>query len=230
MTEEMPENFDGFILPDGEMVSIEDVDRMFSFIVRRTENRDEVRRFLQGLFQECADNGRFEAACAYLERVLALLDSPDERAGCLLQMGQVREMSRDYKAAAAEYSRSFELPRRKNETWYFLNNNLGYCLNQEHRHQLAEKHCRAAIKIDPERHNAHKNLGVALEGQGRYADAAHCFIRATELCPTDPRALGLLENLVALHREILEEDPDLLAKLHDCHEEVQSVRGALRPQ
>lgn len=75
-----PEDFDGFITPEGELVSVEDVDRMLSILSRRTENRDEIVRMLWGLAGECADAGRFDAACGYCEKILVLVDTPGEKA------------------------------------------------------------------------------------------------------------------------------------------------------
>jgi hypothetical protein len=57
--------------------------------------------------------------------------------------------------------------------------------------------CRAAVAIDPRRRNAHKNLGVALQGLGRYAEAARSYLRAADICPADTRALRLLQALIA---------------------------------
>ena len=56
---------------------------------------------------------------------------------------------------------------------------------------------REAIRIDPERHNAYKNLGLALMEQGGLRAAAEGFRRARDLCPTDGRAahyLALVEE------------------------------------
>ncbi len=140
------------------------------------------------------------------------------------------EGAQDYKAALEAYLRAFELPHESNEVWYFLHNNTGFCLNKTERYEEAEKYCRAAIEIDPDRHNAYKNLGIALQNQDRYADAAENYIHATKLVPTDTRALALLEDIIAGHREILEEVPDLLEQLHECHEAVQAGKGASRLQ
>lgn len=62
-----------------------------------------------------------------------------------------------------------------------------------------------AISLDARRHNAHKNLGVSLSGQGRYSEAAWRFLRAAELCPRDPRAAEHLFELLASHPEVLKE-------------------------
>ena len=39
-----------------------------------------------------------------------------------------------------------------------------------------EKFCRAAIEINPSRPNGHKNLGIALAGQGQYREAAGALL------------------------------------------------------
>ena len=121
--------------------------------------------------------------------------------------------------------RAFELPQQSNEIWYFLNNNTAYCLNQIGQYQEGERYCRAAIEIEPDRHNAYKNLGIALQYQARYAEAARSYIYAAKLCPNDSRALAHLEDLVARRREICEEIPDILAQLRECHEAVQATKG-----
>ncbi len=133
------------------------------------------------------------------------------------------EQLSDYQAALDAYSRAFQLPQEQNENWYFLNNNLGYCLNQVGQYQEAEKYCRAATDIEPRRHNAWKNLGIALQGQGLYVEAAKNLIRATNLCPTDSRALAHLADLIAGHREILKKIPGLLTLLNECYDAVQQA-------
>jgi tetratricopeptide (TPR) repeat protein len=218
------EDFDGFIAPDGEMISIEDADRV-SAILFGTADLGKMVKTLWHLAAECYSRGYFEAVCQYLEKMLPLVNAPGQKSECFLRMGGAREEMRDYEAAQQAYSRAFDLPQEKNITWYFINNNLAYCLNQTGRYQDAVKHCRAAIDIDAERHNAHKNLGFALSKLGRHADAANSYIRATKLCPVDPRALAFLDDLFAEHKELVQEIPDFPAQLHECHELVQ---GAFR--
>jgi tetratricopeptide (TPR) repeat protein len=141
-----------------------------------------------------------------------------EKAEVLLSMGQTLERSGDHRAALHIYSRAFDLPQKPDLVWYFLNNNLGYCLNQEGRYQEADKHCHAAIEIDPKRHNAYKNLGLALQGLGRYSEAAESLMAAAIACPEYGRAHGNLEDLIAAHPEILEQDPGLLERLRICYD------------
>jgi tetratricopeptide (TPR) repeat protein len=87
-------------------------------------------------------------------------------------------------------------------TWYFINNNLGFCLIALDRFAEAENYCRKAIETDPNRPNAYKNLGAALSGQGQYRDAAQCFIAATQLNAADDRAYLLLRELLREHPEL----------------------------
>ena len=53
---------------------------------------------------------------------------------------------------------------------------------------------------------------------------------ATRLYPADPRARQLLEALLAAHAQVLAENPDILARLHDCDEAPLSTRVRTRLQ
>lgn len=218
---------DGFLMPDGELVSIQNVARMYAILITHHEHQAEITRLLRALAQECVTKGYCRAAYGYFEKILCLADDPGERAWCHLRMGQAMEQAGDYQAALEAYLAAFELPQGADEVWYFLNNNAGYCFNQTGRNEEAAEYCRAAIEIDPTRHNAHKNLGIALQHQGRYIDAARCFIRATRLCPADGRALAHLEDLIAGHREILIELPEIRELLQEHGVPAQGDLGAL---
>ena len=228
MFEKLPEDFDGFITPEGELISIEDADRMYGILMKSTENPDKLILVLRGFADECLAHGRFGAACAYLEKSLPLVESPGDKASCLLMIGQAWEHAGDCKAARAAYQRAFTLPQEKNDTWYFLNNNLAFCLNKEGGHKEAEQHCRAAIKVNRRRHNAYKNLGVALEGQGRYVDAARNYLRAARLHPADTRAAELLERLMDAYAETLNGAPKLRAQLHKYQAETGTSTNRYR--
>lgn len=64
MTEDLTGDFDGFITREGELVSIEDADKMFSILVRSTENTEEIVQQLREFAEECRDKGLFRAANA----------------------------------------------------------------------------------------------------------------------------------------------------------------------
>lgn len=218
MSEGIPDKFNGYILPDGRCVAIEDADALFGIITERLQDRKEVCRILRGLADDCLQSGLLTAALSYLEKTFSLTDDAQGRAGILLAAGCVLEKARDYPSAAESYRAAFAYPKKKDETWYFLHNNLGYCMNQLGEHAEAEELCRAAIGIDSRRHNAYKNLGVALEGLGRHVDAVHAYLAAGKLNPRDPRALEHLEALVVSHPAITGEIPDIDLQIGNCRQ------------
>ena len=216
----MSKDFSGvvYVLPDGRILAIDDAEACFAFLAANESNPEKLKDALWGLTRECGESGKYEGALAYLEKILTLEEDPDARSRCCLTMGQLFEGMGDLPEAVAAYSRAFALPARENDTWYLLNNNLGYSLNQIGRHDEAEAYCRAAITIDPERYNAHKNLGISLQGQGRYLEAAHCLLTAAHAAPGDTRALSHLEDLLARHEEIGRDHPEILEAAQDCRE------------
>jgi tetratricopeptide (TPR) repeat protein len=217
-------DFNGFITQDGEVISIQDTERVSAIFLKTADVQSAVDCLWQ-LTKDCVDSGYFRAACKYIEKILPLVDDFGHKAECFLKMGQILERAEDYQAAEEAYSRAFELPCEQDTTWYFLNNNRAFCLIKTERCAEAVKFCRAAIRIEPKRYNAHKNLGLALQSLGRFKEAAKRFIRATKLHPEDARALAHLDDLYRNHREIVDEIPDFLAKLLACHERVQRKIG-----
>jgi len=130
--------------------------------------------------------------------------TPDEKVHFCLAAGQRSEKRGDYAAAQACYSQAFSLTPGKNDVWFFIHNNLGFCLNQLDRYEDAEAYCRQAIDIAPNRHDAYKNLGVSRQGQGEYIEAANLYLRAAEIAPSDPMALRHLEALIQDHANVRE--------------------------
>ncbi|MBW6503945.1 tetratricopeptide repeat protein [bacterium] len=198
--------FKGHVLPDGRRVSIEDTEVMFGIISENVEDREKVCQILRGLIDECLNAGFLEAALSYLDKEFSCTDDPGRQAKIHLTSGTVFERMEDYKSAVEHYRAAFELPKEKDETWYFLHNNLGYCLNRIGLFAEAEKYCRTAIEIDPRRYNAYKNLGLAMQGQGKYPAAASLFLNAIVLFPPDPRSFVHLEEILSAHREEVERE------------------------
>ena len=224
MSTKATEDFDGFITPEGEMIARDDARRLIPIMEGRSKDRQELLEVLTSLARHCFDKGYFDGAQTYFEKIFELSDSSDAKAFCILSIGQTKEGQRDYEAALGWYRKAFSLePGCDQEVWYFLHNNLGYCLNHFDRHEEALKYCRAAISINPERHNAHKNLGIALEGIGRYTEAAKSYINASRLCPSDPRALQHIEALVGAHPEVCRDIPGLLEEIESCRQATRIV-------
>jgi tetratricopeptide (TPR) repeat protein len=117
-------------------------------------------------------------------------------------MGQLMEQGRDYDAAIEYYMKALLLEPSNSCSWYFIHNNIGCCLNHSERFDEAEEYCREAIRIDSLRYNAYINLGVSLEAQGRYLDAARSFVNAMNANASDIELVQHLEDLLSQHDEI----------------------------
>lgn len=141
-------------------------------------------------------------AASVTQMVLDSTDDVETQAAAYLQLGQLAEEEGLLQTAQEYYAGGLALSSRDKAVTYFLNNNTGYCLNALGRHGEAEHYCRSAIEIDPDRHNAFKNLGVSLERLGDLPAAARAYMDATRIAPHDPRALRLLEKLLADHPEV----------------------------
>ena len=166
---------------------------------------------------------RQQNAMSYVDRVLAEADDPEEKARCYLTMGCIMEQIDDFSSAISYYSQALHLEPISDSTWYFIHNNIGFCLNHFGRCKEAEPYCRKAIEIDPGRYNAKKNLAISLEGQGHYAAAARCYIEAVRSEASDPRALRHLESLLESHPEIRSQIPEISDQLEGCRNAVTAV-------
>ena len=129
----------------------------------------------------------------------------EKKAALFFKQGIEAEKRRDFQAAVIAYEQAMALEPTHKEIWYFIHNNLGYCLNQIGKFAKGEECCRVAVLINPNLSNAHKNLGLALAGQGKNADAAKSFVRAIEATPGDTRSLVFLLKLLQAHPELKSE-------------------------
>lgn len=215
-TEDEQEEFLGFITPEGDEVRLEKPEQMVEFIDRLCETRDCVRKWMSRFARFSARRGLLGPARVYAERALELSELGPDRAYHLLLLGQIHESSGDLPLAIKTYRKGLGYPQPTALTFYFLLNNLGYCLNLCGRHEQAEACCREATLVIPEQHNAHKNLGIALAGLGRYEEAARSYLTAAENCHGDPRALMLLEILMEERPELREEGSGLVERMAAC--------------
>ncbi len=200
---------------------IPDENQLFESIRRKESELCDALWLLGWLYTQ---TGRQPEALQVAKRILALARGPEMKAWCCLAMGQVMEQMADYPAAITYYSEAFSLEPAHTETWYFINNNLGFCLNTLGRYREGEVYCRNAISIDPGRSNAFKNLGISREGQGDYVQAADAYMAAIRANACDPRALQHLEELYRRFPESMLQIPEFEAKLAKCREAVRAGR------
>jgi tetratricopeptide (TPR) repeat protein len=152
----------------------------------------------------------------------ACVSDLERRSRLMLACGLGLETPHFYSQAAAVYRELIRLEPVEHKVWYYAHNNLGYCLNQLREFAGAEIYCRTALRIDAELPNAHKNLGLSLQGQGRLTEAARAFIAGTLAYPGDKRSLTHLRSLVHEHPEIRDDIPTLDADIRRC---VAGVAG-----
>ena len=143
-----------------------------------------------------------EKALERLRQLMQRLPDPEQKAQCVLTMGQAMEQVGDYRTAVRYYKEALALEPTHTFTWYLINNNLGFSLNTLGQFEQGENYCRKAIEAAPTRPNAHKNLGIALAGRGEYREAARSFVTATQADAADARAFHLLQDLLRKHPEL----------------------------
>jgi len=167
--------------------------------------------------------GQHARAVATLRELLALLPDLEQKAECVFTMGQSAEKVGDFAGAIRYYKEALFMEPTQTFTWYFILNNLGYSYNQIGQFAEGEKYCRLALKVSEERSNAFKNLGLALEGQGRLQEAGHCYVRATQANASDSRSLILLRKMIKGHPEL---EFEFMTDLGNCEKAVQVAAEA----
>jgi tetratricopeptide (TPR) repeat protein len=189
---------DGFIDPEGRMIFQDYLNAKQAYL-RRLDF--EIKTHLGSRTPEKAE--------PLVQQLVPLADSREEAAFRWLQRGMWREQAGDFQDALECYQEGLDCRPTKTETRYFLHNNAGYCLNRLGRHSEAESRCRKAINVGSDYHNAYKNLGLSLEGQGRWLEAAQAYRLAVRAWPGDRRAFDHLARLVKQHPGLALDHPEL---------------------
>jgi tetratricopeptide (TPR) repeat protein len=120
----------------------------------------------------------------------------------LVKEGLQSEKVNDFKSALKFFEASMRFGIYNKEFRYVRLNKLGYCLCFYGRFGIAEEYLRAATAMEPERYGAHKNLGVALEHQGKYLEAADSYRRAIDVSRGEPRCVRHYKRLLARRPEL----------------------------
>lgn len=168
--------------------------------------------------------GSRDLAISNLEFLIENSQNAGDKGLYCFQYGQMMEQVGDFEKAVSYYQKAFALEPAGDEIWYFIHNNLGYSLNKLGRFEEGERFCRAAIKIQPFTHNAYKNLAIALEGQGKYVEAAENYIQATKHNVLDARAYHHLEDLLGKQPQLLTDNPEIAEGLTQCEEASRIAR------
>ncbi len=215
--------------PKGPLIEMSAAEMEKLLLKRLEDERAEPTDALWQLARFYGDGKQHEKAIECLRKVLARYPDLERKANCVLAMGATMEQVQDFEAAVRYYKEALALEPVRTPTWYFINNNLGFSLNTLGHFAEGEIYCRKAIEIDPNRPNAHKNLGIALAGLGQYGDAAKCFVTATQVNAADPRALRLLQDLVKQHPELAYEFEEIAECCQKAVEVAAKKAGELKP-
>jgi len=213
--------------PDGPVF---DKDLEARLLSKFQEHRLAYERAAMDLAFFYSRSGEQKRAIEILVKTGSVTQDPERKAYLLLSAGQLSEQMRDFHGALGFYYQALSLEPTDKRTWYLVHNNIGFCLNQLRRHKEAERYCRDAIGIDGNRQHAHKNLGIALEGQGLVAAAAEAYITAVLANPGDNRALAYLERLVESADELIGEMPDIQERLRKCRAVVAGGTSGGKPE
>jgi tetratricopeptide (TPR) repeat protein len=205
--------------PAGPLVELSNEEAEKMLLRKLDESKADPTEALWQLAQFYKLSKQHEKAIQRLRQLMERLPDAEEKAECVLTMGQAMEQVSDYPAAVRYYKEALALEPTHTFTWYFINNNLGFSLNTLGQFAEGEVYCRKALEIDPKRPNAYKNTGIALAGQGQYADSARCFIAATQANAADARAFHLLQDLLKQHPELQFEFQDAA----DCCQKAVEV-------
>ena len=188
--------------PNGPLVELSNAEAEKMLLKKLDDPTGDRTQALWQLAQFYKLSKQHEKALARLRQLMELLPTAEQKAECVLTMGQAMEQVGDYPSAVRYYKEALVLEPTHTFTWYFINNNLGFSLNTLGQFTEGETYCRRALEIDPKRPNAYKNLGIALAGQGQYREAAHAFVAATQANAADARAFRLLQDLLRQHPEL----------------------------
>ncbi len=167
--------------------------------------------------------GNHDRAVTTLRELVALLPDLETKANCIFTMGQSAEKVGDFAGAIRYYKEAMVMEPAHTFTWYFILNNLGYSNNQLGQFDEGEKYCQLALKVSTQRPNAFKNLGLALEGQGRYREAGQCYVRATQANAADFRSFVHLREMIKRHPEL---EFEFQKDLGNCEKAVQVAAEA----
>jgi tetratricopeptide (TPR) repeat protein len=210
-------------IPQGEALTFDEIEERC--LKQLQEKEGKCIQSLINLAELYSQAKRHDEAFRCVERLIALSNDPEEHGAYYLALGCFMEQIRNYQGAAGFYRQALALEPCRNKTWYFIHNNLGYSLNQLEDYDGAIPYLRRAIEIDPGLPNAYKNLGLAFEAKGNFAEAAELFVAATRADASDPRSLAHLENLISSHPELEIDLPDLPHRLEACRDAVKIARG-----
>lgn len=119
------------------------------------------------------------------------------------------EGAENWTAAADEYRKALSCQSRDWGINYEANAFLAYALIQLDDSEQAIAHCYAAMEIRDRHPLAYAMLGLVMQSQRRWNEAARCFIKATRRNPFMDYAWPHFEHLMQIRPDLVKEDTEL---------------------
>src|SRR5262249_36010153 len=146
----------------------------------RARPQDLILRYALGKLLEVQRPPKWQEAIACYEAARALRPQLGlALAEALMQSGQAEQGLEMYERLVAE---------KPENPWIHIY--YAGALYHQRRYREAEARDREALKLQPDYHVAHYNLGNSLLGQRRYREAELAYHEATRLNPKDPLAFN----------------------------------------
>ncbi len=135
-----------------------------------------------------------------------------------LEAGQNYACRQDWLSAADEYRKALSTQSIDWGTNYEANVYLAYALIHLGEPDQAIAHCYAAMKIRDRHPLAYAMLGLVMQSQRRWNEAARCFIKATRRNPAMDYAWPHFEQLMEARPDLVKEDLELRHLVNEMRE------------
>lgn len=205
--------------PAGELVELTGAQMEQLLLDRLAAERDNPVQAMWRLATFYKQDGRVDKAMECFQQLFSRVDDLEAKANYAFSLGQTAESSNDFELAIRFYCQALSLEPTDPFVWYYTHNNIGYSLNQRGRFVEGEDYCRRAITINSQRPNGYKNLGVALQCQGRFREAAEAYVAATQADASDAGSLELFKKLLQEQQHVL--GFDFAGTLECCEKAVE---------
>lgn len=199
-----------FVRNQEEIIPISDPDaeKMRKEVLSATDVNTVMQKLANGMVSKFSAARCFDEMLDIIHELhLRSFMAPAE-ANLFLKQGAICESMRDYSLAMDYYAMGIQayatMIEPDQEEGYWLFNNSAFCYNYERLFQGGQKQTNKAISLNGEQYNAWKNLGVSLEHQYRYVEAAASYMASYIKCGggRDPRPMMHLERIFKRHDKL----------------------------
>lgn len=136
-------------------------------------------------------------------------------------------------SALDEYRKALSSQSKDWGTNYEANVYIAYSLIQLGESEQGIAHCQAAMAIRDRHPLAYAMLGLVMQSQRRWSEAARCFIDATRRNPAMDYSWPHLEHLLTAQPDLVKNDPELgrlVDEIREWREKIFSDNPDSRPK